>query len=392
MTAFWILATLMIIITVSALGLPLLKPPSTHKKNRTDYDITVYKDQLAEIERDLKRGLIGKAEVDATRIEIQRRILKAGDVADANKKITLSGSPFLAGVVGLCMTAGALGLYAYKGSPEMPNRPYANRDISAEIGAREGRLERSEVLQLTSRVLDNLRDNPDDLRGWVLLGRTYMSINDFSNALEAFRRAMELAKERPDIIAEYAEAMIMVENGTVSAQAKKIYTDILNADPRDPKALYYIGLAKAQSGDLKGALQDWVDLGQISEPSAPWMELVNKQIESIADELGVSPDTIKPSLQALMIPATRNLKQPSGNTSPLQGLSAEEMQSAQKLTPAQRQNMIQSMVERLAGRLKRNPDDLAGWQRLVRAYEVLGNREKAKNARARAEMLEKNLR
>lgn len=392
MTVFWLLATLMIIVTAVVLGLPLLKLPSIGKVRRTDYDLTIYEDQLIEIERDFERGLIGKTEVDATRIEIQRRILKAAEIDETGGEPTLSQSPFLASVLGLCIAAATFGFYALKGSPELSDQPYAKRNIRAEIEEREGRLERREVLQLTSRVLDNLKINPGDLRGWVLLGRAYMTMNDFSNALQAFSRAMELAKERPDIIAEYAEAMIMAENGTVSAQARKLYTDILNADPHDPKARYYIGLAKAQTGDLKGALQDWVDLGRVSTPGAPWMELVNKQIDSIAQELGVSSASIKPSPKALELSANKSLKKPSGATSFSRGPSAKDMRAAERLTSAERHKMIQSMVERLANRLKDYPDDLAGWKRLARAYEVLGNKEKAKDARAHVETLAKNLR
>jgi cytochrome c-type biogenesis protein CcmH len=392
MTAFWLSATLMIIVTLLFIGLPLVKYRSSRKALRTDYDLTIYKDQLAEIDQDFERGIIVETEVEATKIEIKRRILKAIDTNIASEELSQTRSPFLLGLIGLFIVVGTFGLYTLKGSPELPNQPYAKRNISVEIEARKGRLEQREVFELISRILVNLKTNPDDLRGWLLLGRTYMTLSDFKNSLQAFRRAMEVSKKDPDVIAEYAEAMIMAEGGTVSIKAKELYTKILIVDPFNPKARYYTGLAKAQNDDLKGALQDWVDLGKLSAPNAPWMELLNKQIESVALESGINLASIKPSAQALELSAKQVMKQPELSKNLSLGPSAEDVQAAKKMSASERQKMIVSMVERLAKRLKDNPEDLAGWQRLAKAYEVLGDKKKAQDARNHAETIKKNMR
>ncbi len=379
MNAFWLSAALMTAVAVSAVGLPLFKRTSRRKDHRADYDITVYKDQLAEIERDVERGLLAEAEADAAKIEIQRRMLKAADAADTEKDLSQpSRNPALAWALALCMAAGAFGLYAFKGSPDLPNRPYAKRDIPAEIAARQGRLERGEVLQLVSRLLENLEKNPADLRGWMLLGRTFMTINDFDGALQAFRRAMDLSKANPEIATEYAEAMVMAEDGTVQAPAKKLFSDILAADPFAFKARYYLGLAKTQAGDQRGAIQAWVDLGLLSPADAPWMGTLNRQITAVAGELGIDPTTIKPSPRALQLLASRK------------GPSAEDVTAAGQMSATDRQQMIRSVVRRLADRLADNPDNLDGWRRLAKVYEVLGEAEKARDAHARAEALAKN--
>ncbi len=388
MTALWLLVTLMIIVTVIIIGIPLIKRQSRHKTHRADYDITIYEDQLVEIERDIERGIINKAEGKASRIEIQRRILKAVEINRTSGELSQTRSPYLLGLIVLFMLTGTFGLYALKGSPELPNRPYANRNISAEIEARKGRLGKSEVLELVSRILVNLENNPSDLRGWLLLGRTYMTLNDFQNAFNAFSRAMELNKNNPDIIAEYAEAMIMAEDGEVSIKAKNLYTELLIVDPLNPKARYYLGLAKAQKNNLKGAIQDWVDLVKLSAPNAPWMKLVKEQIESIASKLGINSGSIRPSSQALKLFARQVITKPSMSKNLPSGPSAEEIKEAEKMSSEDRQKMIKSMVQRLADRLEKNPEDLSGWQRLSWAYEVLGEKEKAEIARSRANLLE----
>jgi cytochrome c-type biogenesis protein CcmH len=204
-----------------------------------------------------------------------------------------------------------------------------------------------------------------------------------------------LSERRTDIVADYAEAMVLAEDGTIPAAAEKLFTEILGTDPFDPKARYYLGLAKAQSGNLKGALQDWVDLAAISDDDAPWMETLTRQITSVAGELGIAPGTIKPSSRALALAMTRGLGKsravaslPQSAAPAPRGPNAEDVKAAGQMSTADRQQMIRTMVQRLADRLKDNPDDLAGWKRLARAYKVLGDVEKAKQAEARVQALQ----
>ncbi|NQV83575.1 MAG: c-type cytochrome biogenesis protein CcmI [Rhodospirillales bacterium] len=399
MTAFWLSAALMAAVTVVVMALPLLRTQARQKPKRADYDITVYKDQLTEIDRDRERGLLGEPEAEAAKIEIQRRMLKAaastpaGDTANGKAEPAPPRSIALTGILTVFVFAGAFGLYAYKGSPEMPDRPYAGRDIGAEIAEREGRLERGEVMQLVARLVETMKTRPDDIRGWLLLARTYMTINEFEGAMDAFRRALNLSNRDPDIAADFAEAMILAKEGTIPAPAIKLYTEILTTDPFNPKAGYYLGLAKAQAGDLKGALQAWVDLGAISAPGAPWMEIVTRQITGIAGELKIDPGTLKPTARAVALSLTRGLGRarpaPPKTASAPRGPSAADVKAAGEMSADDRQQMIRTMVQRLADRLAENPDDLAGWQRLAKAYEVLGDTEKAKEARARAKALQK---
>jgi cytochrome c-type biogenesis protein CcmH len=166
--------------------------------------------------------------------------------------------------------------------------------------------------------------------------------------------------------------MVMAGKGTVSAPAMKLFADTLASYPFDHKARYYLGLAKAQSGDLRGALQDWIDLGMLSPPGAPWMETVNQQIKGISGELGIDPAIIKPSPKVLALS---------------RGPSPEDVKAAEQMSADDRQKMIRSMVQRLADRLAENPDDLAGWQRLAKAYEVLGEAAKAEEVRKRIEAM-----
>ncbi len=419
MTDFWAAAIGISVAAVVVVLLPLLRRPGKQGPGRAEYDITVYKDQLAEIERDRERGLLGAEEAKAAAIEIQRRMLKAAGTEGEPAPDSPPDSPgapaprnrALPALIAAGVVVPAFALYMVLGSPGMPNRPYAGRDIAAEIAAREGRLEKREVLQLTARLIKNLEKRPNDLKGWKLLGRTYLTINEFEGALAAFRRATELSGRKPDVAAEYAEAMVIAEEGRIGARAKKLFAAIAAADPFNPKARYYLGLEKAQQGDVRGALQVWVDLAALSDADAPWLDDVNRQIATAAGELGLDPATLKPSAKVLALSLTKGLggapaplpasalppagtaaaprRGPSAPAAPRRGPSSEDVKAAGQMPAEDRRAMIRSMVQRLADRLEDNPDDPEGWRRLAKAYEVLGEKEKAEQARKKAKALQK---
>ena len=224
-----------------------------------------------------------------------------------------------------------------------------------------------------------LESRPDDVDGWALLGRSYVGMGRYAEAAEALGRAHRLAPDRVEIASAFGEAEVAAADGVVGDEAKAVFEGVLAADPRDPRARFYLGLAKAQGGDVRGALQDWVDLAALSPAEAPWLASVQEQIARAAGELGVEIASLEPSA------AARALGAPAGPVGPR--LAPGDADAIEQMSDEQREAMIRSMVERLAARLETNPDDRDGWLRLARAYEVLGEAEKAEQARARAEAL-----
>ena len=175
----------------------------------------------------------------------------------------------------------------------------------------------------------------------------------------------------------------------------------LAADPFEPKARYYLGLEQAQSGNIKGAIQAWTDLIQLSPADAPWLPTVNQTIGNAAKDLDIDPATILPTARAVALALTRGLGAPKSSSLPMTSMpsassrpapSAADVAAASRMSATDRDQTIWSMVERLADRLKENPDDLAGWQRLANAYAVLGETEKADVAKKKIESLAKNAR
>ena len=381
MTLLWVLIGLISLIVCAVIFRTLVRQKNVAPLARADFDVTVYKDQLLELDRDMQRGILNADEATAARTEIERRILTLADDAEATTKQAeeLKPGALSPATIGLALITPSAALVAYivLGTPELPNLPYAERDIAAETRQVAERRRAQETEALAQRLAKRLQTEPDNLQGWMLLSNYHATSGRTTEALTAIKKAHDLAPDNPYVLLQYAEALIPTQNNIVSAQASDLFNKALAADPRNPRARYYLALAKAQANDVRGAIQDWVDLISISPPDAPWLTTVRSQIVAASKELDVDPRSFEPSAAALAMGPS-----PSEPTAP--GPSRQDVEAASQMTAEERQAMIRSMVQRLADRLEEKPDDPEGWRRLANAYRVLGEDAKAAEAEARA--------
>ena len=220
----------------------------------------------------------------------------------------------------------------------------------------------------------------------MLLGRTYMTLERWDDAAKAFSHAYTLSPAGPDVAASYVEALYMVNGTKFTDQSKTILQAALKANERDPKSLFYWGLALSQQNKHKAALQNWVNLMTISNADAPWMPTLRRRMNQSVEVSGINLTQIKPTLKP-----SKQASQKLQTLSPLDnvpGPTREDVEAAKKMSGEDRMAFIRSMVERLADRLKDEPNDIQGWRRLARAYEVLGETEKARTAQARVRKIE----
>ena len=396
MIGLWITIAVLTAVALGLLLVPLARRGRAPAPPRAAYDLTIYRDQLAEVDRDLDRGLLVPEQAQAARTEIQRRMLAAGPEdgsggTEEPARPRPGGRVAVIAAIAVAVPAGAIGLYLYLGSPDAPGQPFAERG-TATAKADAGAGDREGLRAVVGRLAERLLRNPDDLKGWLLLGRSYITLEHYDDAANAFRRAMGLGDNRADIAVDYAEALALADGGPITPEVRQIFEGVFAAEPGNTKARYYLGLAKAQQGDVRGALQDWVDLQVLSPPDAPWGPVLQRQIKTAARALDIDPATVEPSPGAVALAGARP---PSRGTAPgtppatsPAGPSRADMEAAARMSDEERAAMIRSMVKRLADRLEENPGDREGWLRLARTYEVLGETEKAGEARARAEALQ----
>jgi len=390
---FWAIAGLLTLIVVVALLVPLFR---AHRDavSRAEYDINVYKDQLTELERDAASGRIPASEADAARLEIQRRLLAAADDAEKQKK-----APGRASCLPIIIAVGAvpliaLAFYLKTGAPAVPDYPLAERtDVRRAAAIAENN---TAIKQLVGKLEDKLRQNPEDPKGWVLLARTYAELGDARKAAAAYEQAAALTGRHPEVLADWAEARLMLQNGAFTPEVYGDFVEARDKDPLLPKPWFYIGLDKAMAGKFRDAAQIWTDLLAMQPKNAPFAEAVQAQIARAAEEGGFKVTDLKPSETALNLAkgGTATLPdevQSSQAAAPMApGPTQGDIEAAGEMTPEQRMGFIRSMVQRLAAKLEENPNDVAGWQRLIKAYEVLGETDKATEAKARLKEIQKN--
>jgi cytochrome c-type biogenesis protein CcmH len=256
-------------------------------------------------------------------------------------------------------------LYGRLGSPALPDQPFAERAGPAKPVAEAA--PQHDIGEALAKLSAHLKERPEDLPGWLLLARAELRLGHYPEAVEAYRRAVDLSGRRADIVGDWGEAQVLMADGTVTPAAREAF-EATSGDPATaPRSRYYLALGQLQQGDAKGALQAWVDLAGDAPADAEWLPLVRHRIAEAAATLGVDPASLKTS---------------SGM--PSQAAVAAAAEATANSPPEERRAMILAMVGKLAARLENEPDDVEGWARLGRSYMVLNQPDKAREAYAHA--------
>ena len=334
----WFVFALMTAAAIFAVLWPLGRG---NRRQADGSEAAVYRDQLGEIERDVSTGLINPPEAQAARVEISRRLLAAADNqrAPSGTNVRLRRLAAIVALVGLPVVA--IGLYGALGSPGLPDFPLAQRS-RAPAGTQS-------LENLIAQVEQHLEKNPTDGRGWSVIAPVYGRLGRLDDAVRAFRNSITYNGESAARRADLGEALAAAAGGVVTAEAKAEFERAVALNAEEVKARYFLGLAAEQDGRVADAASIWRAMLEKAPSNAPWRPLVQDALVRV----GGSP-----------VPAPSN----------------DAVAAAKNMSETDRNAMIHSMVERLATRLKQNGDDVEGWLRLVRAYMVLGDADKAKAA------------
>ncbi len=357
----WIVFAALIAVMVAGLMPALLGGERAGRRDATALD--VLRAQLAELESEISRGVLTEDEGAAARIELQRRVLAEDPGADRHtgtSSFSAGTRRAVAATAAVVLPAGAIWLYLALGSPGLPGQPLAARDeITAAVTESAGG---GNMAQLVERLAARLEEQPGDARGWELLGRSYGQLGRFREAVAAFDRALALDPENLVLLETRAESLVRVAQGMVTPAAEAAFRDALKKDQKSFVASYYLALAAFQAGHYRRAYDDWLRLGRGAEPGAPWLAAVQEGLDQAAVRLGIEA-------AALAVSAPEPLAV---------GPDAGEIEAAAEMSAGDRQAFIRSMVARLAARLEDQPDDVEGWLRLARSYQVLGEAGEAR--------------
>jgi cytochrome c-type biogenesis protein CcmH len=335
----WIVFVVLTAAVMALLLLPVLRPPAAAPA-RADFDRAVFRDQLAELDRDVERGAIGIAEAEAARNEISRRVLAAGRPAAGPK----ADSPLVAIVGILIIPLVALPLYWAFGHPMMADVPRAERLANAVAN--------QDMPAMLAQVESHLDANPNDLQGWQVIAPAYRRAERYDDAARAYKRILELSQPTAETMADLGEVLVYANRGMVPAEAVHAFAGALQLDASMPKARFFMAVALKQQGKAAEAKAAFEALLKDSPGDAPW----------------------RPAVEAELNPA--------GSSAP--SLSQDQMAAGASMPAGDQQAMIRSMVDGLETKLKTDGNNLGGWLRLIRARSVLNEPDKARAALASA--------
>ena len=314
------------------------------------HDRALYKARLAEIELDEQMGRLDAASVAVVKAEEARKLIRLENSAE---QLVTSLSPrtrsiVIAGAL-LFVPVFSIGFYVLVGESS-PGQVIAKQDASPS--SNDPSL--SEVIKSAER---RLAENPADAKGWILIAPVYLRMGRTEDAVNAYRQALQYSDREPEIVSALAEAMVIMSDGAVNGEALALFEEVLVTDPQNVQAGYYIGLASAQSGQTENARSIWQGIVDRATGEEPWLPRLQNNIAMLSgqDTLSRTPE-----------------------------LDESTIDDAMQMSTSERSEMINQMVTSLAERLEDNPDDVAGWERLVRSYLVLGRKEEALSSIAKA--------
>ncbi|WP_306029630.1 c-type cytochrome biogenesis protein CcmI [Stappia sp. MMSF_3263] len=352
----WIAFSLLTVLAALAVLVPLARSGRAQARAGSAHDAEVYKAQLDEVGRDLDRGLISQEAAVAARTEIARRLIAAdqaatrdatGEPGDAGR-LRLRVVQMLAVVV---VPLAAIGAYLAFGAPDIPDQPLVAR-LQASTQDRS-------LPELVARVEQHLAKDPEDGRGWDVLAPVYMRLGRPEDAAAAYAAAIRLLGPDVNRETDRGEALVVANNGIVSAEAHAAFERAVKLDPEAVKPRFFLALALTQENRREAAIAAWQDLLKDARGGEAWAEAVRIELAKLGVETA-----------------------PAGE--PVAGPSREDVKAAEGMAADERGAMIRSMVDGLDARLAADGGSTAEWLQLMRALAVLGDTDRLRQVIARA--------
>jgi cytochrome c-type biogenesis protein CcmH len=249
MTVFVVLGALLVAGALLFVVPPLVRRAARPAASRDDVNAAVYRDQLRELDADLRAGTLASDQGDKAREEIEARLL--ADLGGGGAKPAPSGSTRAAALVlGIAVPLCAIAVYLSVGNPRM-------LAPQAEAGAGPHGMSAQQFEALVERLAARMKQNPEDPEGWAMLGRSYAVLGRFPESSQAYAQAVARVPDDAQLLADYADSLAMAQGRTLRGEPEKILKRALAADPKNVKALLLMGTAAFDRNDRAGAVRYW---------------------------------------------------------------------------------------------------------------------------------------
>ena len=273
MATFLIAAALLVAATLLVLLRPWRRAAQAAESTARDANTAVYRDQLAELDRDLAAGTIGPADHEQARGELQKRLLADAGVAEPVIAPRASGRSTVVALA-LALPVLAAGLYAWRGNPAALNPP--------PPPAQRGDVTQQQIEQMIATIEARVAKNPDDSKAWMVLARSYRAMGRPADSAKAFGHVgPEMLDRDPVMLTEYADVLATVANGDLQGKPLKLVQQALAVDPNNAMALSMSATAAYQRQDMKTATAQWQQLLPMLPPESDYAKFIVQTLAEI---------------------------------------------------------------------------------------------------------------
>ena len=272
MNAFWFLAAGMLLLALVFVLPPLLGRGAGAGVSQRELNLAVYRARLSELEGERDSQRISDEQFGQAKAELMQDMLGDVDPEDEVQASAPRAGRVAALVTGILLPLAVLGIYNTTGrwrlidAPEMQASGQTAPPQQAQTAGGE---QAPSIEEMVERLAARLQQEPGNLEGWVMLGRSYFIMQRYREAAQAYSTAVALdEEENPDLLADYAESLAMAHGNTMAGAPAKLLERALDADPAHPKALWYGGLAAYEVRDYALATDRWQKLMQLLPPDS----------------------------------------------------------------------------------------------------------------------------
>lgn len=294
MILFWLICAGLVAIALAFVLPPLLQraPEEAGAGGKKEANLEIYRDQLSELEADLRNGIISPEQYQQDRDEIERRLLddvsREDEVSAKGSKEAVSRGPVYVIALGIPVVAVALYLLvgnsaAWSGAATTPQAPFASGSQS------NGPMTQQGIEANVAALAKRLEQKPDDAQGWVMLARSYTSLEKYTDASNAYAKAAALKTDDADLLGDFAFALAMANGRQLQGQPFELIKKALRIDPQNAKALELAGSAEFQAKNYKQAIDYWQKVLDRTSADSELARTLSQNINQAKALAGVSP-------------------------------------------------------------------------------------------------------
>ncbi len=266
MTLFWLIGAALAALVLAWVLWPLRAPAGGGPVSRKAANVSIYRDQLRELEADLAAGTLAQADYDRSRAEIEARLLEDVRDADAPAAVRPAGGRRLAIGLGAAIPVLALGVYFMVGNP-------GSLSQQLEHGATVAQLE-----TMVERLAARLRESPDDAQGWQLLGRSYAALGRYKEAADAYAQAALRAPRDAQLLVDFADVLAMARGRRLEGEPEKLIQRALEIDPQNLKGLALAGTVAYERKDYAQAAAYWQRMLPLVPPDSEDARMISQNV------------------------------------------------------------------------------------------------------------------